>query len=45
MTEDAITAQLVRLIQLCEQHGLDLDRLMMEAKHIHNGEQDVQESG
>lgn len=44
-TEDAIVAQLVRLIQLCEQRGFDLDRLMNEAHHIHSGEPDVEESG
>jgi hypothetical protein len=45
LDEDAITAQLVRLIGLCDQHDIDIDRLMKEAQHIHSGEPDVQESG
>jgi hypothetical protein len=28
----------VRLIELCEQHGLDLDLMMNEAWRIHDGE-------
>ena len=42
---DSIIRQLVRLINLCEQHGLDLDLLMNSARHIHSGEPDVEESG
>jgi hypothetical protein len=43
--EDTITARLIRLIQLCERYGLDLDRLMNEARHRHSGGPDVEESG
>jgi hypothetical protein len=43
--EDAIIAQLVQLIRLCDQHDIDIDRLMREARHIHSGEPDVREDG
>ena len=39
--DDAIIRQLVRLIALCEQHGLDLDLLMHEAQLIYDGEPEV----
>lgn len=36
--EDGVIRQLVRLIELCEQHDLDLDLMMNAAWHIHSGE-------
>jgi hypothetical protein len=47
MTADTetIVCQLVRLIALCEDHGLDIDLMFAEARHRHSGEPDVQESG
>lgn len=42
---DSVIRQLVRLIDLCEQRGLDLDLLVSEARHIHSGQPDVEESG
>ena len=39
--EDAIIRQLVRLIELYEQHGLDLDVMMNSAWHIHDGEPEI----
>jgi hypothetical protein len=43
--EDYIVTQLMRLIALCEQHDLDLDLLMAEARHLFSGEPDIEESG
>jgi hypothetical protein len=36
--EDAIRRQLVRLYELCDQHNVDLDRLVLEAsiEYIHS---------
>jgi hypothetical protein len=44
ITETLIN-QLVRLIALCEQRGLDIELMFAEARHRHSGEPDVQESG
>jgi len=43
--EDAVIAQLVRLIELCEEHGLDLELMMNAAWFRYDGEPDVEESG
>ena len=40
-TEDAITAQLVQLITLCEQRGIDLELLMAEARRLYDGEPEI----
>jgi hypothetical protein len=42
---ETIISQLMKLIALCEQHGLDLDLLMNEAYSRLSGEPDVEESG
>jgi hypothetical protein len=43
--EDAITRQLIRLIELCEAAGIDLDLLYNAAWFEYRGESDVEESG
>jgi hypothetical protein len=42
---ETIISQLMKLIALCEQHGLDLDLLVNEAYSRVSGEPDVEESG
>jgi hypothetical protein len=42
---ETIISQLMKLIALCEQHGLDLDLLVNEAYSRLSGEPDVTESG
>jgi hypothetical protein len=43
--KEAIISQLMKLIALCEQHGLDLNLLINAAQFRHDGEPDVEESG
>jgi hypothetical protein len=42
---ETIIGQLIRLIALCEQRGLDIDLMFAEARHRYSGEPDAQESG
>ena len=41
MTEDAIIRQLVRLLALCDEAGLDLDLMLNSARFIYDGDVEV----
>ncbi|MBN8926680.1 MAG: hypothetical protein J0H19_08655 [Rhodospirillales bacterium] len=45
LNEDILHEQLLRLIELCDGAGIDIDRIFNEAMFAYSGEPDVEESG